>query len=63
MAHVHVDADKLKESYGSNSLKLTIIISHIKTLLENQILFRWMHKNKPDLLNELIKISEINSLT
>ncbi|WP_414057256.1 plasmid partitioning protein RepB C-terminal domain-containing protein [Pantoea dispersa] len=62
MAHVHVDADKLKETYGSNSLKLTIIISHIKTLLENQILFRWMHKNKPDLLNELIKISEINSL-
>lgn len=63
MAHVHVDADKLKETYGSNSLKLTIIISHIKTLLENQILFRWMHKNKPDLLNELIKISEINSLS
>lgn len=62
MAHVHVDADKLKETYGSNSLKLTIIISHIKTLLENQVLFRWMHKNKPDLLNELIKISEINSL-
>ncbi|MHB2057113.1 ParB/RepB/Spo0J family partition protein [Pantoea dispersa] len=63
MAHVHVDADKLKETYGSNSLKLTIIISHIKTLLENQILFRWMHKKKPDLLNELIKISEINSLS
>lgn len=62
MAHVHVDADKLKETYGSNSLKLTIIISHIKTLLENQVLFRWMYKNKPDLLNELIKISEINSL-
>ena len=61
MAHVHMDADKLKENYGSNSLKLTIIITHIKTLLENQTLFRWMHKNKPDLLNELIKISEINS--
>ncbi|MCW2107660.1 UNVERIFIED_ORG: hypothetical protein M2402_004861 [Rahnella aquatilis] len=62
MAHVHVDADKLKENYGSNSLRLTIVVSHVKTLLENQSLFRWMHKNKPDLLNELIKVSEINSL-
>jgi len=62
MAHVHVDADKLKENYGSTSLKLTIVISHIKTLLENQALFRWLHKHKPELLNELIKISEIRSL-
>lgn len=62
MAHVHVDADKLKENYGSTSLKLTIVISHIKSLLENQALFRWLHKHKPELLNELIKISEIRSL-
>lgn len=62
MAHVHIDADKLKENYGSTSLKLTIVISHIKTLLENQALFRWLHKHKPELLNELIKISEIRSL-
>ncbi len=26
MAHVHIDADKLKENYGSTSLKLTIVI-------------------------------------
>lgn len=61
MAHVHLDSDVLKENYGSNSLKLAIIISHIKNLLENQIVFRWLHKNKPDFLNVLVKISEINS--
>ncbi|WP_241573701.1 ParB/RepB/Spo0J family partition protein [Rosenbergiella nectarea] len=62
MAHIHIDTEKLKENFGSDSLKLTIVISHVKKLLENQKLFRWLHKNRQDLLDELVKISEIDKL-
>ncbi len=33
MAQVHFDTQSIQESYGSNSLKLTILISHIKNFL------------------------------
>ncbi len=33
MAQVHFDTQSIQESYGSNSLKLTILISHIKSFL------------------------------
>jgi hypothetical protein len=62
MAHVHIDTEKLKENFGADSLKLTIVISHVKKLLENPKLFRWLHKNRQDLLDELVKISEIDKL-
>ncbi|BAN98230.1 plasmid partitioning protein [Plautia stali symbiont] len=63
MAQVHFDTQKIKESYGSNSLKLTIIISHIKKILENPKVFHWLLRNKNDYLNELTKISDIDKLT
>lgn len=63
MAQVHFDTQKIKETYGSNSLKLTIIISHIKKLLENPKVFHWLLRNKNDYLNELTNISDIDKLT
>ncbi|MGC0983871.1 plasmid partitioning protein RepB C-terminal domain-containing protein [Pantoea agglomerans] len=63
MAQVHFDTQKIKENYGSNSLKLTIVISHIKKILENPKVFHWLHRNKQDYLSELTKISDIEKLT
>lgn len=62
MAQVHFDTQKIKENYGSNSLKLTIVISHIKKILENPKVFHWLLRNKQDYLNELTKISDIEKL-
>lgn len=62
MAQVHVDTQKLKETYGVNTLKLVIIKSHITSLLDNPKILQWLLKNKPELLTELNKISSINSL-
>jgi len=63
MAQVHFDTEKIKENYGSNSLKLTIVISHIKKILENPKVFHWLLRNKQDYLSELTKISDIQKLT
>ncbi|MGC1015741.1 plasmid partitioning protein RepB C-terminal domain-containing protein [Pantoea agglomerans] len=63
MAQVHFDTQKIKENYGSNSLKLTIVISHIKKILENPKVFHWLLRNKKDYLSELTKISDIDKLT
>ncbi|MCU7366159.1 ParB N-terminal domain-containing protein [Pantoea stewartii] len=62
MAQVHFDTQKIKENYGSNSLKLTIVISHIKKILENPKVFHWLLRNKQDYLSELTKISDIEKL-
>ncbi|EEH5286990.1 TPA: plasmid partitioning protein, partial [Klebsiella aerogenes] len=62
MAQVHFDTQSIQESYGSNSLKLTILISHIKKLLENPKIFHWLLRNKNEYLNELTKISDIDKL-
>lgn len=63
MAQVHFDTQKIKDTYGSNSLKITIIISHIKKLLENPKVFHWLLRNKKDYMNELTNISDIDKLT
>lgn len=63
MAQVHFDTEKIKENYGSNSLKLTIVISHLKKILENPKVFHWLLRNKQDYLSELTKISDIEKLT
>ncbi len=62
MAQVHVDTQKLKETYGVNTLKLVIVKTHITSLLDNPKILQWLLKHKPEFLTELNKISSINSL-
>ncbi|CQJ65038.1 TPA: plasmid partitioning protein RepB C-terminal domain-containing protein [Yersinia enterocolitica] len=62
MAQVHIESEKLKESYGENTLRLVIMKSHIQKLLENTKILHWLLDNKNELLVELKKISNINSL-
>lgn len=63
MAQVHIESEKLKESYGENTLRLVIIKSHIQKLLENTKILHWLLDNRNELLVELKKITNINSLT
>lgn len=63
MAQVHIESEKLKESYGENTLRLVIMKSHIQKLLENTKILHWLLDNKNELLVELKKITNINSLT
>lgn len=63
MAQVHIESEKLKDSYGENTLRLVIIKSHIQKILENTKVLHWLLDNKNELLVELKKISNINSLT
>lgn len=63
MAQVHIESEKLKESYGENTLRLVIMKSHIQKLLENTKILHWLLDNKNELLIELKKITNINSLT
>lgn len=62
MAQIHVDTQKLKETYGVNILKLVIVKTHITSLLDNPKILQWLLKHKQDFLTELNKISNINSL-
>ncbi|HHH2210244.1 plasmid partitioning protein RepB C-terminal domain-containing protein [Yersinia enterocolitica] len=63
MAQVHIESEKLKESYGENTLRLVIMKSHIQKLLENTKILHWLLDNRNELLVELKKITNINSLT
>ncbi|CNH56515.1 RepB plasmid partitioning protein [Yersinia frederiksenii] len=62
MAQVHIESEKLKDSYGENTLRLVIIKSHIQKILDNTKILHWLLDNKNELLIELRKISNINSL-
>jgi len=62
MAQIHVETQKLRETYGVNTLKLVIIKSHIASLLNNVKILQWFIRHKPELLAELNKIANINSL-
>lgn len=62
LAQFHVETEKLKDTYGVNSLKLVIIKSHIEKLLNNPRILHWLLDNKSDHLTELKKISNIRAL-
>lgn len=63
MSQTQVEAEKLKESYGVNSLKLVIIKSNIKKILSNTNILHWFIDNQKDYLIELKNISNINNLS
>ena len=63
MSHTYVEAEKLKESYGANTLKLVIIKSNIQKILSNANVLHWLLDNKKDYLDELKSISNIKNLS
>lgn len=54
------DTRLLEEGYGSASLQLEIIKTHIETtLLENAAVVRWLAQNQPEYLQQLQRIADI----
>lgn len=62
LAAVQADTKLLDESYGPANLQLTIIKTHIKSLLENINVVKWMAKSHQDYLQQLQIIADIKRL-
>jgi len=62
MASVQVETENIKNNYAEKTLQLLIIRNHIKKLLGNSNVLMWLLENKPDYLNLLKKISDIENI-
>lgn len=62
MIATEMKSKQLENVYGTNTLKLAVIISHVKSLLSNYAVLNWLIDNNPDYLKQLKKIAAIDSL-
>jgi predicted regulator of amino acid metabolism with ACT domain len=62
LAALQVNIKVIEESYGENTLLLTVTKSYIKKLLENAKVVLWLSQNNPEYLSEFQSIAEISSL-
>lgn len=62
LAAVQADTKILEENYADSNLQLAIIKAHIKALLENAKVVRWLAKFHHDYLQQLQFVAEINKL-
>ncbi|MEG3112436.1 plasmid partitioning protein RepB C-terminal domain-containing protein [Pantoea sp. T14] len=62
MAITREETKKVKGEYGANMLRFVIIQSYITRLLDNPKVIHWLLENEVDYLNELNRITKINSL-
>ncbi len=53
MAAMEIETKQLENIYGTNNLKLAVIIGHIKKLLSNYSVLNWLVDNNPDYLAQL----------
>jgi hypothetical protein len=59
LALVQADTKLLEESYGPDNLQLTIIKTHIKTILNNARVINWLSKSNKEYLEQLQLIAEM----
>ena len=59
LALVQADTKLLEESYGPDNLQLTIIKTHIKTILNNARVINWLSKSNREYLEQLQLIAEM----
>jgi ParB-like chromosome segregation protein Spo0J len=62
LAALQTDTKLMDESYGPENLRLEIIKSHIRTLLENASVVRWLAKFQREYLQQLQIIAEMKQL-
>ena len=62
LAAVQADTKLLDESYGPANLQLTIIKTHIKSMLENINVVKWLAKSHGEYLHQLQLIADIKRL-
>jgi hypothetical protein len=58
LATVQEDTKLIEETYGPANLQLTIIKTHIISLLDNARIVKWLLKNNPEYLEQLQLIGE-----
>lgn len=62
LALVQADTKLLEESYGPANLQLTIIKTHIISILDNARIVKWLLKSNPEYLEQLQLIAELNTV-
>ena len=62
LAAVQADTKLLEESYGPANLRLVIIKTHIKSLLDNTNVVKWLAKFRGEYLQQLQLIADIKHL-
>lgn len=62
LAAIQADTKLIEDSYGDLTLQLAIIKAHIKTLLENARVVRWLSKSHNDYLQQLQLVADIKRL-
>lgn len=63
LAAVQTDTKLLEETYAESNLQLVIIKTHIKALLENARVVRWLAKFRREYLQQLQIVAEIKQLS
>ena len=62
LALVQADTKLLEESYGPANLQLTIIKTHIISILDNARIVKWLLKSNPEYLKQLQLIAELKAV-
>jgi DNA-directed RNA polymerase subunit K/omega len=62
MESLRVDFEQLEQSHSDNVYALVVIQGYVKRLLTNERIKRFLERNHPDMLPELIQIAEMDSL-
>lgn len=62
LAAVQADTKLLEDSYGDANLQLAIIKAHVKSLLDNARVVRWLARSHHDYLTQLQLVAEIKQL-
>lgn len=62
LALVQADTKLLEESYGPANLQLTIIKTHIISILDNARVVKWLLKSNPEYLEQLQLIAELKTV-
>lgn len=62
MASIQVETKNIEAEYAANTLRLVIVKSHIKKLLDNSSILHWLIDHNHEYLSELKKISGIDKI-
>ena len=56
------DSMLISETHGRNMLKLVLVVSYLKELLDNARVVRYLSQTYPEILTEFQKVAESKSL-
>lgn len=63
LASLQMQVKSVEDRYGIDNLHLTVARAYMRTLLGNERVVRWIAQNRPEYLDELRAIAEIETLS